>query len=296
MIPAPYDRYESHVTVACVNFQTSWGDKAANLQSIERYVCEGAKQGVDIIAFPELCLSGYEANEDKSLHRELAETIPGPAVETISALAKRYNMYVTFGMPEQDPDNPDINYIACPFIGPQGLLGTYRKLHLGRPPMFAESECFSGGDSVPVFETRFGPVGVLICVDFWNFPELARIQMLKGARLILNCTASFEAPGRPAYITQQTGARATENVIYTASANLVGKENTKSYYGHSTIAGPSFPRFNHIYAQAGYDEELISATLSFDKLHRFRDNVKIEQIRRDDVIMSEFEKLASTRN
>ena len=293
MIPAPYDKYASHVTVGCVNFQSIWGDKAANLEKIKHFIIEGAKQGVDILAFPELCLSGYEANDSRTLHSELAETIPGPAVDEISSLTAEHNMYVAFGMPEQDPNDDKINYISCPFIGPEGLIGTYRKLHLGTPPMFAESECFKGGNAVPVFETRFGPVGVLICVDFWNFPELARILMLKGARLILNCTASFEAPNRPAYITQQTGARATENVLYTASANLVGKENTKSYYGHSTIAGPCFPRFNHIYAQAGYAEELISTTLSFDKLHRFRENVSIDKIRRDDVIMAEFEKLSS---
>lgn len=294
MIPAPYDKYASHVTVGCVNFQSQWGDKAANLEKIEFFINEGARQGVDILAFPELCLSGYEANADKTLHGELAETIPGPAVEVVVALARKHEMYVTFGMPERDRIDGSACYISCPFIGPDGLLGTYRKLHLGLPPVFTESQCFKGGDAVPVFETRFGPVGVLICVDFWNFPELARILMLKGARLILNCTASFDAPARPAYITQQTGARATENVLYAASANLVGRENTKSYYGHSTIAGPSFPRFNHIYAQAGYEEELISATLSFDKLHRFRENVAIEKIRREDVIMAEFEKLRST--
>jgi predicted amidohydrolase len=296
MIPAPYDKYASHVTVGCVNFRSIWGDKAANLEKIKRFIVEGALQGVDILVFPELCLSGYEADEKRVLHSELAETIPGPSVDVICELAAEHNMYVTFGMPERDSEDKSVCYIACPFIGPEGLIGTYRKLHLGRPPMFTESECFKGGDAVPVFETRFGPVGVLICVDFWNFPELARILMLKGARLILNSTASMDAPGRPEYITQQTGARATENVLYTASANLAGKENTKSFYGHSTIAGPSFPRFNYIYAQAGYDEELISATLSFEKLHRFRDNVQIDKIRRDDVIMAEFEKLNSNRN
>lgn len=296
MIPEPYSTYEPQVTLGCVNYQSSWGDKAANLAKIKNFVVEGAKQGVDILAFPELALTGYESNEALSLHRELAETIPGPAVEEIAALAREHDMYVTFGMPEQDADDKDTNYIACPFIGPEGLVGTYRKLHLGTPPVFTESQCFTGGNELPVFATRFGPVGVQICADFWVFPELSRILTLKGARLIINCTASFDAPGRKEYITQQTGARATENIVYTGSANLVGRENTKSYYGYSTIAGPSFPRFNYIYAQAEDKEELISATLSFEKLHRFRDNVAIDRIRRDDVIMAEFEKLHNKRN
>lgn len=296
MIPEAYQQYESSVSVGCVNYATLWGDKQGNLDKIKKMITEAAAQGINLLAFPELALSGYESNEALTLHGELAETIPGPAVEELSALAKQHDMYITFGMPERDQEKADTLYISCPFIGPGGLIGTYRKLHLGTPPMFTESQCFTGGDAVPVFGTRYGPVGVQICADFWNFPELSRILTLKGARLILNCTASFDAPNRPAYITQQTGARATENVAYAASANLVGRENTKSYYGHSTIAGPSFPRFTHIYAQAGYVEEIISATLSFDKLHRFREMISLEKIRRDDVILREMNELDTSRN
>lgn len=290
MIPEPYKKYDTEVSLACVNYQSLWGDKPGNLSKFKTMIAEGSAQGINIMAFPELALTGYESNEELNMHSELAETIPGPAVEEISALAKQYDMYITFGMPERDADKL---YISCPFIGPEGLIGTYRKLHLGRPPAFTESDCFNGGNAVPVFETRFGPVGVQICADFWNFPELSRILMLKGARVIINCTASFDAPNRPAYITQQTGARATENVVYAASANLVGQERTKSYYGHSTIAGPSFPRFTHIYAQAGYKEEIVSACLSFAKLHRFREMVSIDKIRRSDVILKELNELES---
>ena len=85
-------------------------------------------------------------------------------------------------------------------------------------------------------------------------------------------------------------------MVYTASANLVGEERTLSYYGYSTIAGPAFPRFSHIYAQAEDKEEIISATLSFDKLHRFREAVALDKIRRSDVIRDEFNYLDASRN
>lgn len=296
MIPASYAKYATSVTLGCVNYDSIWGDKAANLKKIKGLIREAADQGVNIVAFPELALSGYESNEDHSLHRELAETIPGPATDEIVALAKELDIYVIVGMPECDAGNPDVCYISCPLIGPEGLIGTYRKLHIAPPPIFAETLSFQGGNSVPVFETRYGPIGIQICGDFWCYPELSRIQMLKGARIIFNCSGSPDAPGKPYYMGQQTGARATENLVYTASANMVGKERNISYYGHSTIAGPDFPRFAKIYSQGGYAEELVTATLNFTKLHRFRNALDVVDLRRSEVILEEFRQLANVDN
>jgi len=296
MIPEQYRQYEDTVTLGCVNYGSIWNDKAASIDKVKTLIGEAADQGINILVFPELSLSGYESNEDNTMHREFAETIPGPATEEIAALTKKLDIYVILGMPERDPGDAATCYISCPLLGPEGFIGNYRKLHLGTPPLFRESLCFTGGDSVPVFATRYGPVGIQICADFWVFPELSRILMLKGARIIVNSTASMSMPGRPFYITSMTAARATENMVYTASANLVGKERTLSYYGYSTIAGPSYPRFSHIHAQAEDKEEIVSATLSFDKLHRFREAVSLDKLRRSDVIRNEFNQLDTSRN
>ena len=296
MIPEQYRQYEDTVTLGCVNYGSIWNDKAASIGKVKRLIGEAADQGINILVFPELSLSGYESNEDNTMHREFAETIPGPATEEIAALTKKLDIYVILGMPERDPGDAATCYISCPLLGPEGFIGNYRKLHLGTPPLFRESLCFTGGDSVPVFATRYGPIGIQICADFWVFPELSRILMLKGARIIVNSTASMSMPGRPFYITSMTAARATENMVYTASANLVGKERTLSYYGYSTIAGPSYPRFSHVYAQAEDKEEIISATLSFDKLHRFREAVSLDKLRRSDIISNEFNQLDTSRN
>ena len=296
MIPEEYRQYEDTVTLGCVNYGSIWNDKAASIGKVKRLIGDAADQGIDILVFPELSLSGYESNEDNTMHREFAETIPGPATEEIAALTKKLDIYVILGMPERDPGDAATCYISCPLLGPEGFIGNYRKLHLGTPPLFRESLCFTGGDGVPVFTTRYGPIGIQICADFWVFPELSRILMLKGARIIVNSTASMSRPGRPFYMTSMTSARATENMVYAASANLVGKERTLSYYGCSTIAGPSYPRFSHIYAQAEDREEIISATLSFDKLHRFREAVSLDKLRRSDVISGEFNQLDTSRN
>ena len=294
------DNHET-VSVACVNFNPVWGNKAANLAKMKAFVTEAAKQGNNIIVFPELALSGYECSEDAGdekkscrMHSELAEPIPGPSTEEISVLAKKLDVYIIFGMPEQDLKNPAVRYISSVVIAPQGILGAYRKLHLAPWPRFTESHCFSPGDEVPVWQTRYGTIGVLICYDFYFFPELARIMALKGANLLVNTTASASGPGKAYYIVQQTGSRATENLVYAASANLVGEERTKTYYGHSVIAGPHHPKPAHVFAEGGETEEIVSATLSFPRLNAYRDLLDWKKGRQSKLITKEMEKASES--
>lgn len=286
------------VSVACINFHPKWGDKAANLAKIKIFVSDAAEQGNNIIIFPELALSGYECSEEAAtektpcrMHTELAETIPGPSTEEISELAKKLDVYIIFGMPEQDKKNPATRYISSVVIAPEGILGAYRKLHLAPWPRFTESLCFSAGNEVPVWKTRYGNIGVLICYDFYFFPELARIMALKDATLLVNTTASASGPGKPYYIVQQTGSRATENLLYAASANLVGKERTKTYYGHSVITGPHHPRPAYVFAEGGETEEIVSATLSFSRLSAYRDLLDWKKGRQSKLISKELEKV-----
>jgi predicted amidohydrolase len=268
---------------------------------MKAFVTEAAKQGNNIIVFPELALSGYECSEDAGaekkscrMHTELAETIPGPATEEMSALTKKLDVYVIFGMPEQDKRDPAKRYISSVVIAPQGILGAYRKLHLAPWPRFTESHCFSPGNEIPVWPTRYGTIGVLICYDFYFFPELARIMALKEANLLVNTTASASGPGKPYYIVQQTGSRATENLVYAASANLVGKERTKTYYGHSVITGPHHPRPAYVFAEGGEGEEIVSATLSFPRLSAYRGLLDWKKGRQSQLIIKEMKKASET--
>ena len=291
MIPAEYANHESVITVACVNFTPVEGDKAATLARMEANIIEAAAQGCNLIVFPEEALSGaarcvacQEQGSACPEHLAFAETVPGESSERILALARELDVYVIFGLPERDPDDPRVLYNAAAVVGPEGIQGTYRKLHLGSLPWVTEGISFRPGDSLPIWQTRYGPIGVLICYDFWLNPELSRLLALKGARLIVNCCASFVGPGKRDYLVQTTATRAMENIVYTASANLVGGPASLSSYagsdlvesareanflGHSTICGPAFPRFSHVYAEGGDTEEIVSATLNFERLHRW---------------------------
>ena len=318
MIPDEYASFETVVNLGVGNFSPVWGDKEATLAKIEANIVEAAKQGVDVLAFPEECLFGPTScaacrgeGHACEFHHEMAETVPGPATERVAALAAEHDIYVAFGLAERDARDRHRLYNAVAFVAPEGILGTYRKIHLGSVPWVTEGITFSPGTELPVFATRFGPIGIQICYDFWFNPELTRILALKGARLVLNCCGTFAGPGKREYVTHTTCTRAQENLMYAASANLVGgpdradysaghldEARGAQYLGHSTIAGPAFPRFSQVYAQAGDVEELVTATLSFEKLHRWdavfpmREWRKGRQLAQSELIAQEFEKLA----
>jgi predicted amidohydrolase len=320
VIPERYARYEKSVSIGAVNFTSVPGDKEANLAKIEANVREAASQGVDIVAFPEEALIGMGDCEvcragrpGCDYHAELAETVPGPSSERIAELAAELDLYVVFGLAERDPVDPSVLYNAAAVVGPEGIQGTYRKLHLGSLPWVSEGVTFRPGNSIPVFETRFGPIGVIICYDFWFNPELSRLLALKGARVILNCCGTFKGPGKREYMRHATATRAQENLCYVATANQVGgggqaagsyagesldAPRSADFLGNSLIAGPAFPRFSHILAEAGDAEEFVSATVSFEKLHRWesvfpwRDWRASHQSATSELIAEEFRKLA----
>ena len=283
------------VSIACVSFNTTWGDKDANLKKIKRFTEQAADKGNDIVLFPELALTGYNCSEDLaegscSMHRELAETIPGPSTEEVARLAKEKGIYVVFGMPERNPENPEIRHISAAVIGPEGILGSYRKIHLMSAPL-TETKCFTPGDSLPVFKTKLGTIGVQICYDFWTFPMLSRVLMLKGARIILNPSASPAGPGKEDFIVRQTCARGTENIVFTASANLTGKDRITTFFGHSTIAGRGW-KTSQIYAEGGPEEGIVSASVNMELLDNLRQGgLRLEDVDRIDIVIKELEQI-----
>lgn len=265
--------YERTVTLAAVNWKGEWGNKSANLEKMQAKVREAAQHGVNMVCFPELALTGYECGEEArqtqkpcAMHTEAAETIPGPATEGMAKLAKELGIYVIFGMPEKDAKDSKTQYISAAVVGPEGILGRYRKLHLATPPVWTEYYCFKPGSELPLFETKYGPIGVQICADFWMYPELLRILALRGARIIFHLSGSAVGPGKIGMMKNVTIDRGRLAQAYVVSCNHVGKERTLSYYGHSTIAGPGFPKYFKPIAQGKEDEKIVWATVSFESL------------------------------
>lgn len=298
-MPEEYEKYEKAVTLGAVNWKGEWGNKAANLEKMQEKIREAARQGINMVCFPELALSGYECGEEAvitqkpcAMHTGAAETIPGPATEEIARLARELDIYVILGMPEKDAEDPEVKYISAAVVGPEGILGSYRKLHLATPPTWTEYYCFKRGSDLPVFETRYGPIGVQICADFWMYPELSRILALKGARIIFHPTGSRTGPGKIDMMKNVTTHRGRVVQSYIVSCNHVGRERTASYYGYSTIAGPGSPMcFKPIVYGKG-DEEIVKATVSFEALAQDRKTFLVKEAGNWQLIAREYQRIA----
>jgi predicted amidohydrolase len=222
------------VTIACVNYRTIWGEKQQNLEKILGHITDAAQRGADIILFPELALTGYAAGKN-AMHWDNAETVPGPSTEAVAELTRKHGVYVIYGLVEKPQDKTDVLYNSAAVVGPDGLVGVYRKLM----PFGEEMIWCQKGNEPFAFDTPWGLVGVSICYDSYMFPELARYYAALGARIYLNATAIGPFYGWKPYYLNQLKARATENMMFVASANLVGQDLETVYGGGSLVVGPS---------------------------------------------------------
>jgi predicted amidohydrolase len=141
---------------------------------------------------------------------DLAETIPGPSTEFFGKIAKKHDLYLVAGLVERD--GPLIYNVAV-LVGPLGeVVGKYRKVTLPREEI---AKGIAPGNEYPVFQTRFGTVGMMVCYDVF-FPEVARNLAMKGAEVI----ALPIWGGNP----RIAAARCAENGIFLVSSTYTNHE------------------------------------------------------------------------
>lgn len=170
--PAPPGR---KVRLAAVHFRPNDGKTpSGNCRLFEPLIAEAARQHADLVVLPEtLTYFGTGLG-----FADCAETIPGPSTEYFGSLAKKHALYIVAGLVERDQH---LIYNTAALIGPNGkLLGKYRKVCLPRDEVAAG---IAPGHDYPVFETRFGKLGMMICYDGF-FPEVARELTKRGAEVI----------------------------------------------------------------------------------------------------------------
>ncbi len=288
--------YEDIMNVAVVNFRQVWGNKESNLARIKGYIRAAARAGADLVVFPEMALNGYDDESDTEKEQKMqirqAELIPGPSTNAVAELTVEYGIYAVFGMAELDGDGSDKVYNTAAVCGPQGVIGSYKKIH----PALAE-QCWCERGSEPfAFETPWGPVGIGICYDTYNFHELMRYYAASGCRLYLNPTAigpSARHDWRDYYLGGlKQGVNACE--IFIASSNLIGNnmvdedeggslgnimEAGLGFGGGSMILGPGLSEKIHIYGGDvdALDEGFFMATI--DLTLASRRNFKLDPVK-----------------
>lgn len=222
------------ICVACVQMAPVCNRRDENLATICRLIEETVARypKTQLIIFPELATSGYECEEH---FQELAEVLSdagSPSLSRIGAAAARHGVYVVFGMPERAEPGDSVLYNSSVMIDDQGkVVGAYRKAQL----FDTEKKWFKAGDQYPVFDTPMGKIGLFICFDTF-FPEIARIEALKGADLFAVST-NWEIPYEYDFDLAMS-ARAMDNVTYLAVSNRVGFDKTLGFFGHSRILDP----------------------------------------------------------
>lgn len=250
------------------------GSAAANLDDTLTRIRQAAAAGAQVICTQELFTTPYFCRtQDHSLF-ELAETIPGPTTEALGALAKELEIVIVAALFEKRA--PGIYHnTAVVFDADGSLMGRYRKMHIPQDPGFEEKFYFTPGDlGYPVWKTRYGTLGVLICWDQW-FPEAARLCALQGAEVLLYPTAIGWLPEEKptlgeaqynAWKSVQCG-HAVANGCYVAAVNRTGTEGQTEFWGRSFVAGP----YGEILAQAPTSEpETLIHTCDLDTLETFR--------------------------
>src|SRR3954454_15880248 len=262
------------ITIGCANFESVPRDTAKTLEKMDAVVAGAGTRGCDLLIFPELALNSWgpctdcaDGHEPCAWHRAQAEPADGPACRDVADMAAARGVHVIYGFEELGAAGAIHN--SANVVAPDGLVGTYRKLHLGIP---LETDRFTPGDSLPVFDTDLGPIGISTCYDFYQGPELSRVLALKGARVLVNPTGRSALPRARDHLEQVTLVRAHENLVAAATANRVGTSHgPPEWAGGSVIAATQFPGFPVTLARAGTGEELITAAIDFAAIAQWYD-------------------------
>ncbi len=202
----------------------------------------------DLLVLPELCNSGYNFANRKQAYESAEEADSSRFIDFLTEHCRRRGGYIVSGFNEKEGFQL---YNSAVLVGPEGLIGKYRKVHL----FFNEKDIFAPGNlGLPVFTTPIGKIGMLICFD-WVFPEVWRIMALKGADIICH-TSALVLPG---FAQRAVPVHALINHVYVITANRTGTERELTFTGMSTIASP---KGEVVYQAAAESEE--SKAFEFD--------------------------------
>jgi N-carbamoylputrescine amidase len=277
----------SKVKVGLVQMSCS-GNMNSNMDKAIEGIREAAAKDANIVCLQELFTSLYFCDVEDYENFKLAEPIPGPSTDLLTAVAQETGVVIIASLFEKRAQGLYHNTTAV--IDADGTyLGKYRKMHIPDDPAYFEKFYFTPGDlGYKVFKTKFGTIGVLICWDQW-YPEAARLTALMGAEILFYPTAigwatsQDEATNTEQYNAWQTIQRshAVANGVHVVSVNRVGLEQNGAmkFWGGSFVANP----FGSLIVKATHDqEEVIVTELDLSKTDSYRTHWPFMRDRRID--------------
>ncbi len=247
--------------VAAVVMRSGFGEIERNLATMERFAHQAAREGADVICFPEMSVTGYALKEHI---REFAEPVPGPSSQKVRQMATSHNLAILAGLAEKTGgDGIAITQVVAL---PDGSMDVYRKLHLSS----GEQAFFQAGSDIPVFKLGATRFGVQLCYDA-HFPELTTILALKGAEIIFMPHASpppEAASEKKNRWLRYLAARAYDNSVFVVACNQTGDGGADIRFAGVTLVLD--PRGEVIAEGSGDEEGMIVADLKSELLKKTR--------------------------
>lgn len=281
-----------NVKVGLAQINPKLGDIQANLDLHLRTIASAADQGVELLVFPELSLTGYRLR-DLAFDVALTPSYKDPIFAQLLEASRDVDVVVGF----VEADKRQKYYIASAYLSGGELVHVHRKVYLPTYGMFDEGRYFAWGDAVRAFDTRFGRVGILICEDFWHMSP-AYLLWLDGADMLILTSAS---PGRGLetadkissakwveHINQAYASMFTNFVIHT---NRTGFEDGVTFWGGSTVYDPDG---NQLVQGPYYESALVTTKLDLNQLRRTRVRLPLLRDERVNLTLRELHRIIDT--
>ena len=273
-------------------------DKSENLEKMKSCVKKAKELGADLAILPEMFNCPYS----NKYFADYAEAAGGESWSALSQAASQNGIYLVGGsIPETDGDDEGFQPTAG--TGPSGPsanagrvfntsfvfdrrgkeIARHRKVHLFDIDVkggqrFFESETFTGGSDITVFDTEFGKMGLVICFDI-RFPEICRLTALKGAK-VLFAPGAFNMTTGPLHWEILFRLRAVDNQLYTVGASPArDEEGVYVSYANSIAADP----WGRIIYRADEKESVEVIELDLDEVERVREQLPLINAMRTDV-------------
>ena len=213
--------------LAMAQINCTVGDLDGNVKKIVSNLRRAREEGADIVAFPELAVTGYPP-EDLLLKPSFIDDNLLALNEIVSE-SRGIAAIVGF------VDKRDDIYNAAAFISGGKLIDVYHKTYLPNYGVFDEYRYFQAGKGYPIYESHGIKIGVNICEDIWMPNGPLRSQALSGAEVIININASPYYKGKWKFRRHMLTARASDNLAIVAYNNMVGGQDELVFDGHGMI-------------------------------------------------------------
>ena len=252
--------------LALAQINSTVGDIEGNTEKIIKYIKEAKQHDVDIIAFPELAVTGYPP-EDLLLKPSFIDK----NIRYIEKIAQESrNIISIVGFVDKVEDI----YNASAVLLDGKIVAKYHKNYLPNYGVFDEVRYFQRGNEITILNIEGYKIGMSICEDIWYPENPINIQAIEGAELVININASPYYAGKVKVREEMLRVRARDNLISIAYVNLVGGQDELVFDGNSFVVGPN----GDIIAKGkAFEEDLLICDLDLDAI--FRKQLKDNRLR-----------------